>query len=312
MMAKRPLPVSLATFLEGSPAARAEAAVRAGDVYREFRYLLLTDHGIDEDLMLQVRSAGQAFFDQPLEAKVKCLALSGLGYLPSPDSLDLPTAGNPASPLEQFIIHLDERRTPWPEYPREFRNAVARYNRLAETVSRGVVRMMAVSVGVPEEQVIELPDAANASFLKILAWQRTTDYPRIGQFRLAPHHDYAAVGLLKNDDRENGLQVQQGSDWVEVYTEPGQIAVFLGEQLTRWTDGRVTPCWHRVVNHAANYEGDGRRLSTCYFYNPGPMVPDVERYLAGRAKYCEACVVRLAGGTVTTQTWTRRFRWASY
>ncbi|MFV8751421.1 2OG-Fe(II) oxygenase family protein [Nannocystaceae bacterium ST9] len=305
--------ISIAAFRAGSERERLAIAEQAYAAYERERHLMIVDHGVPDQLLARLPSIAAPFFASPLADKLEHLARTGLGYLPSPDSLGLPVANNPNSPHEQFIVHLDERKNPWPVDPPEFREVVASYNRACEQLCRLLVEMMALGCGIPVERVRERDDAPNASFLKFINWPSPRPGDRVGAHRLAPHYDNAAVSLLKNDDRPNGLRVQrQDGEWVEAYSSPGAILVLFGEQLANWTEGRVTPSWHEIVNHESIHAGDGARLSSCYFYNPEPMLDGVLHYLEGRARYCKACDAALAGETVVKQTWTRRFRWAAF
>lgn len=309
----RSLPtISIAAFRTGSERERLAIAEQAFALYERERHLLIVDHGIDEAVLGRLPTIAAPFFASPLAVKLEHLARTGLGYLPSPDSLNLPVANNPNSPHEQLIVHLDESKNPWPNDPPDFRAVVADYNRSCEQLCRLLVQMMALGSGIPIERVTERDDAPNASFIKFINWPGPRPGDRIGEHRLAPHYDNAAVSLLKNDDRPNGLQVQrQDGEWIEAHSPPGAILVVFGEQLANWTEGRITPSWHQIVNHESAYVGDGARLSSCYFYNPEPMLDGVLQYLEGRARYCKACDAALAGETVVKQTWTRRFRWAA-
>lgn len=300
--------VSISEFRTGTEPRKREIALLAAELYAADRFLRIVDHGIPAQLLDRVQSIATPFFQQDLEAKLQLLARSGLGYLPSPDSLNLAVSRNPNTMHEQLIVHLDEERNSWPAVPSDFRQVVSRYCREAEKLSRTMSEMLALGVGIPAEQVVEREDAPNCSFLKFINWQSPAAGIRISDYRLAPHYDNAAVSVLHNTHQANGLQVLAERGWVDLFARPGELLVLFGEQMTRWTNGRVTPSWHQVINHADAYAGDGSRLSSCYFYNPEPMVEDVERYLAGRAKYCEACDASLRGEVVVKQTWTRRFR----
>ena len=300
--------ISVCEFRDGTDIRRREIASEAAAVYASDHFLRAVDHGIPEDLLARMRAAGEGFFIQDVESKLLLLARTGLGYLPSPDLLNLPTARNPNTMHEQFIVHLDEGRNSWPQVPSDFRAIVSDYCREAERLARTMTEIIVLGVGLDPTEVVEEPDAPNSSFLKYINWQQPGTGIRISDYRLAPHFDNAAVAVLHNIDHPNGLQVLSDRGWVDLFARPGELLVLFGEQMTRWTNGRIAPSWHQVVNHGDGHAGVGSRLSTCYFYNPAPMVEDVERYLAGRAKYCEACDAALRGEVVLKQTWTRRFR----
>ncbi|PRQ00447.1 2OG-Fe(II) oxygenase family protein [Enhygromyxa salina] len=303
--------ISIAEFLAAAPDEQRELAARAAALYEQQRYLVIVDHGIPDELFTRVPEIAAPFFAAPLERKLEHLARTGLGYLPSPDSLDLPVANNPNSPHEQFILHLDPSKNPWPTEPADFRAVVSAYNRKAEQLCRLLARIMALGVGIPVERVTESDDAPNISFLKFINWATPAPDTRVGEYRLAPHFDNAAVSLLKNPASANGLQVRRGNEWVEAWAPPEALVALFGEQLANWTEGRVSPSWHQIVEHQADYDGPRSRLSSCYFYNPEPMLESVELYLAGRVKYCQACDAALRGESIDRQTWTRRFRWSS-
>jgi isopenicillin N synthase-like dioxygenase len=68
------------------------------------------------------------------------------------------------------------------------------------------------------------------------------------QFGVAPHTDFGALTLLRQD-RVGGLQIRdRAGDWVTAHPIDGTIVVNVGDLLARWTNNRFASTPHRVVN----------------------------------------------------------------
>jgi flavonol synthase len=101
-------------------------------------------------------------------------------------------------------------------------------------------------------------------------------YPDTGrdEDKLLPpgHADGSAVTILAQDGGYGGLQIQSpDGDWLPVPVVPGDLQVFSGTLLTRWSNGRLRPARHRVVAG-----GTVIMRSTAVFYSPGlgePLEP---------------------------------------
>lgn len=295
--------ISLSPFLDGSIQARQAVADEVARDYAERRFFCVRDHGIARTLINRTEEQTRAYFALPMASKLSQLAVTGCGYLPSPGLIGMPESS--VSPNELFLAHRDSDRNPWPSEPPVFGEAIAAYNAEAENLSLLLMRVLALASALPENHLLEQAGQTE-SFLKLFSFRPPAQTPGAGgKYRLAEHHDYSAVSLIRGAPHPNGLQVLTAANsWEDAYTEDDDALVILvGEQMTRWSNGNWTPSWHRVSNHRDEYPGDGTRASTCYFFNPGCMADDVEGYLEGRAEYARACAAHLEGATVRRNSW---------
>jgi len=213
-------------------------------------------------------------------------------------------AGIEDLPNELFLAHRDASKNRWPESPAAFQDTISAYNDAAEKLSLVLLRILALAAGRPEEEYVAQAGITE-SFLKLFSFPSpASGTGHQGQYRLAAHHDYSAVSIIRCPQHPNGLQVLSSTnEWADVYPDEDGLVVLVGEQMTRWTDGALPASWHRVENPQPHHIGDGRRTSTCYFFNPECMGGDVEGYLEGRGEFAEACAMHLQGGSVERTEW---------
>jgi isopenicillin N synthase-like dioxygenase len=81
---------------------------------------------------------------------------------------------------------------------------------------------------------------------------------------LLEHADDSALTILAQQGNYEGLQIQApDGTWIAVPVVPGDLQVFSGTLLARWTGGRLRPGRHRVVAG-----GTVTRRSTAVFVYP--------------------------------------------
>ncbi|NDZ14207.1 isopenicillin N synthase family oxygenase [Variovorax sp. WS11] len=150
----------------------------------------------------------------------------------------------------------------WPGWVPDFKPRVTRYIAEVDALSRYVVQLIAMSLGLPAHALdhhFERP----TTFLRLLHYppQAPQEDEQIGS---APHTDYGVVTLLAQDDA-GGLQVRpRGGDWIEAPPIPDTYVLNVGDMLARWTNGRFVSTPHRVINRSG-----GDRYSLPYFFDPG-------------------------------------------
>jgi isopenicillin N synthase-like dioxygenase len=286
-----------------SSAARKRTAEAIAGVFSEQHYFCIIPCGAAADAARRAEALAREYLLRPLHEKLQQLARTGCGYLPSPGMVGMPLTE--VSPNEVYLAHCDPERNPWPELPQDFRAAVSAYNLAAEQLCLTLLELLAIGLGLPEKHY-SAQAGKSSSFLKLFRFPAPQPEAGLRSYRLAPHHDYSAVSLIRCAERPNGLQVlSPKQEWVEAYPDQGGLIVLLGEQMTRWSDGRLSATWHRVQNPALDDSSEGTRTSTCYFFNPECMAGDVDGYLTGRADFAKACELHLAG------TVTNRAHWES-
>lgn len=253
---------------------------------RDTGFMIVVNHGIAPGVIRRVRDATVAYFDQPLEAKLRDQVTSDnyRGYIPH--GFFSPNAGDAAADrYEGFKLHLEVdpgdpvRRlcdlygpNKWPEKPAGFREAVLDYWQACDEVA---TRLLAVFARIMRVDT----DAFLALFVKPLTNMTLLHYPpqpagRSG-FGIHPHKDTDALTIL-HPDKVGGLMVRtRGSgEWLEVRAPEEALVINIGDMLEMWSGGYLVSTPHKVVNSSGR-----ERYSFPYFVVPRfdtvvqPLVP---------------------------------------
>jgi isopenicillin N synthase-like dioxygenase len=132
----------------------------------------------------------------------------------------------------------------WPEGLPGFREHVLAYTDAMDELTRRVLPVCAVALGLP-------PDGLDPHFEDSQFSFRLSHYPPVvaqaNQFGIAPHTDANFLTFLAQSDVP-GLQVRLPSgEWADVPYIPGSYAVNSGDMLHRWSNGHVKSTPHRAV-----------------------------------------------------------------
>lgn len=256
-------------------------------ICREVGFFQVVGHGVDPQVADEAWAAAVAFFDLPLESKLRCRPTDPgypYGYIPLaaealsastgavslPDLKEVYNAGPtgivPAaafdSPDEGWAWSANLWPTDLPELERAWSalhlSLLALSGRIMELFARGLL--------LPPD-FFESSIDRSASALRALRYPARTTPAEEGQFRAGAHTDYGTLTLLRQDT-VGGLQVSTTDDtWADVTPLDGAYVVNIGDLMARWTNDRWRSTLHRVVDPPAP---DGRyplRHSMPFFHN---------------------------------------------
>ncbi len=266
------------------PTERARIAADVDNACRRVGFLQLLGHGVPDEVRREVRAAATAFFDLPLEEKLRYRP-------PSPDvnrgyaaqgseslsySLD---AAAPPDLFEAFNIGVGAPPRPhdgpvvfspnvWPVRPHELRLAFERYFDAVAMLASRLTEIMARALDLPGEF---FRDKTNASVNVLRAnnyVRRAGDAdPVASQQRMGPHTDYGILTILLADPVP-GLQiVGPNGQWHDVVPHSDGFVVNLGDALAVWTNDRWRSTIHRVVPPPPTERGAARRRSFAFFHD---------------------------------------------
>jgi isopenicillin N synthase-like dioxygenase len=154
----------------------------------------------------------------------------------------------------------------WPAWLPGFRPAVEAYRGEVERVSRRIIQLIAVALGL-DETALDRHFAKPTTFLRLLHYPPHPPDAADDQFGAAPHTDYGIVTLLAQDG-SGGLQVRRrdggasGGGWIDAEPLPGSFVLNVADMLARWTNDRFVSTPHRVVNRSG-----GDRFSLPFFFD---------------------------------------------
>ncbi|XVF25899.1 hypothetical protein REPUB_Repub13aG0253800 [Reevesia pubescens] len=197
----------------------------------------------DKVLVLResVFGAVEELFDLPLEAKLRCVSEKPFrGY-----------RGRPTTPYESMAIDdgtiaesVDQCLTNilWPQGNTNFSKTMQSFAELASGLEKTIRRMILESFGL-EKYMDEHMDFTNYD-LRVIKYKGSETGEPI--FAMPPHCDQNMITLLYPN--ENGLEIQmKDGEWILVKSSPDCFIVLLGESLSVWLNGRLSPAKHRVI-----------------------------------------------------------------
>ena len=246
--------------------------------WREFGFVGVRDHGIDDALIERAYAAFREFFALPAEIKQRyhqpgsggARGYTGFGVEQAKDH-DVPD-------LKEFwhVGREIEGENPspavlqpnlWPGEAADFKPAaLALYQALDELGAR-ILSALALEMGLSADWFADKINYGNSIL-------RPIHYPPIGQaapgaVRAARHEDINLITLLIGS-REQGLEIlTRDGQWIPVSTLPGTIVVNVGDMLQRLTNHVYPSTTHQVVNPPGDSARQAR-YSVPFFLHPNP------------------------------------------
>ncbi|WP_421996162.1 isopenicillin N synthase family dioxygenase [Reyranella sp.] len=281
--------LDISPFRQGDSVARRRLAAEVDRICRTIGFMVIDGHGVDPALIAEVDALSRAFFDLPVEEKMRIVRPAPdvtRGYQPfKAEVLVRSRGGNAAGDLNESLmigpVDVDgsayytataagRHFAPnlWPERPAGLRDAYERYYRVMDSLAVDLMRLFALALDLPETYFDASVDRS-ISRLRVRNYPAPDVEPEPGQLRASAHSDYGSLTILKTEDRPGGLQVL-GRDgaWLDVPHVPGCFVVNIGDMLARWTNDRWVSTLHRVVNPPRERAAESRRQSIVFFQNP--------------------------------------------
>ena len=281
--------IDISRYFGGSEADKHRIAREIDAACQAIGFLVVSGHGVLDDLINRMHIVSRRFFDLPVEAKrrhIRSDPNTHHGYYPletnavaysrddrtaPPDYREIfsinpprvdPTDPYYTSPLGKRIFAPNI----WPDDIPGFADTWTEYYLAMERLATSLMRLFALALGLDEHWF----DAKIDKHMTNLAASNYPDQPAAlanGQLRAGPHTDYGSLTILKTEDKPGGLEVL-GADrtWREVPAVPKTFIINLGDLMARWTNDRWVSTMHRVVNPPPGI--DSRRQSLIFFHQP--------------------------------------------
>jgi isopenicillin N synthase-like dioxygenase len=269
---------------------RKAVAAEVGRACNDIGFLIISGHGVPNDLIEDCYRSAKEFFALPLAEKTavdrpapdvvrgySAVGGEGLSYsLDEPTPPDLkesftigPTEFDPANPYftgPQAGPHFVENV--WPSKPADLKPVWTAYFRAMEKLAADLMRMFALSLDLPETYFDDKIDR-HISMFRALQYPSQIAPPEPGQMRAGAHSDYGSLTILRQEAAPGGLQVQnKQGEWVDVPVIPGAFVVNIGDLMMQWTNDLWTSTMHRVVNPPRELASDSARISLVFFHQP--------------------------------------------
>ena len=279
--------IDLGAFLAGNGKEQQTIAASVDEICKSIGFLIIEKHGVPGDVIDKAWSTTRAFFDLPLEQKLKSKSPDPAcprGYFPiaaealarslgvdtPPDIKESFGIGPVHAPQraisdEDFEFHFGDNI--WPENPPGLRTSLMNYFIAMEVLGAQVLRLLAAALQLPHDY-FERFHTHPMSALRCLNYPAPDD-PRLPRQKGAGEHsDYGSVTILKPDPEVAGLQIKLPSgNWAAAPLVEDAFIVNIGDMMARWTNDRWVSTLHRVTGPAAGQSRANRRQSVAFFHN---------------------------------------------
>ncbi len=282
-MSNRHIPqLDLSHYSKGTAAERSRFVSAWGDGLKEFGFVSIINHGVDDALIRRTYTDAERFFALPLEVK-KQYEIEGGGGQRGYTTFGKEHAKNrKVGDLKEFW-HVGRdlpdgaaRRSAygsnvWPSEIATFeQNTRALFGAL-DSAAAVLLQALADSFQMPQNTFSDMAHDGN-SILRIIHYPPLRDLFVPGGVRAAEHEDINLITLLC-ESTSSGLEIlTRQNEWLAVDALKGQIVVDAGDMLSRVTNEIVPSTTHRVVNPKST-DDDVVRYSMPYFVHPYPDCP---------------------------------------
>ncbi|KAJ1296735.1 hypothetical protein BS78_01G325100 [Paspalum vaginatum] len=249
--------VDMASLLD--PELSASETAKLGSACRDWGFFQLTNHGVDEAVMQQMKDSTAQFFSLPLESKnavaVRRGGLQGFGHhFNGPVSDDGDQHNTKMDWAECLLLDTqpaqDRNMEFWPMDPPAFRDALDAYSVEMASLARRLLGFMAADLGVSQEALLVAffggGDERQTMGIHHYPPCRRPDTV-IG---MTPHTDAFGLTLLLHLDDKPGLQIRRDGRWFPVRPLPGAFVVNVGDALDVLSNAAYRSVEHRVLPHA--------------------------------------------------------------
>lgn len=245
-------------------------------------FVYLTNHGISDAEISEVRKVGDGFFHLPTDVKKQFIRPSdgrNFGWV----SLERESL-NPRRPgdlKEAFnVCELQDETQRWPDQQvPEFRPTVTSFFNKCKHLTFRILDVVALGLKLKDPKWLaqvhgSIGTSENATALRLLYYPSLPDESTIKpeQVRCGEHSDYGSITLLFQDS-VGGLEVLPvNGTYTPARPIPGTVLVNIGDLMQRWTADKLISTKHRVLIPDEERKQRIVRRSLAFFVHPDSEV----------------------------------------
>jgi isopenicillin N synthase-like dioxygenase len=274
--------IDLAPWFGGTTEGRASVAAHIDEALRESGFLLITGHGVPDELRAATRELSRRFFTLPDDVKAKyTVTVGGRGWLPPgveangyaegtetpPDLKESYSVGADAAVGEPEVDAFWFQPNVWPDEVPELAAAATEYMDRMRALSDELLTIFAAALALPDDHFTRHTRHPTYTF-NINRYPPMTHVgtPEAGQFRIGPHTDFGTVTVLDRQAGIGGLQVYTADGgWEDAPFDASAFTVNIWDLMARWTGDRWRSTRHRVLPPDASAP-DEDLVSLIFFY----------------------------------------------
>lgn len=306
-----PVPViDISPYYSGDAEEKRRVAEQIDQACRSIGFLVISGHAVDPQLIARLDRLSRAFFDLPLDTKLKYASpyeTAYRGYTAMEQTALAYTIGEEGTPPDfREIFTINQHQIDWADpyfnsdagraiflpnvYPEEIdglRETLERYYDAMTELATTLMRLFALALGLDEHWFVDKIDK-HMTNLSLSNYPDQPDELPTGQLRAGAHTDYGSITILKAEDKPGGLEVQTGDgSWAPVPIVPDTFIINIGDLMAQWTNDRWVSTMHRVVNPPRDQANSSRRQSLIFFHQPNydALIECIPSCLGAGARY---------------------------
>ncbi|XP_073130722.1 anthocyanin synthase-like [Henckelia pumila] len=218
----------------------------------EWGVMHLVNHGISEDVVKRVKTAGEEFFGLPMEEKEKYANDQASGNVQGYGSK---LANNASGKLEweDYFFHCvfpEDKRdmSIWPLKPADYVPAVTEYAKQLRGLATTILSVLSLGLKLEEDRL----EKEVGGMEDLIMQKKINYYPICPQPELAlgveAHTDISALTFILHN-MVPGLQVFYQGNWVTAKCVPDSIIMHIGDTIEILSNGMYKSILHRgLVN----------------------------------------------------------------
>ncbi|KAF8379118.1 hypothetical protein HHK36_028547 [Tetracentron sinense] len=241
---------------------------------QDWGFFQLTNHGVSEEVIENMKVDTEEFFRLPLEEKKAYSQLQnniegyGQAFVVSKDQkLDW---GDMLFLLPQPVARRKFRF--WPNYPTSFRATLDKYSSELQRLTICLLGLMAKNLGLDPKKLANMFEGGTQG-VRMNYYPPCTHADKV--LGISPHSDATGLTLLIQANETQGLQIKKNGNWVPIKPISGAFIVNIGDVIEIMSNGN-----YKSIEHRAVINPEKERLSIAAFHSPnmsttiGPL-PDL-------------------------------------
>lgn len=275
-MERQIVSLNLQDFISGNEEKKQAFVQNLGAAYQDIGFVAVYNHFLDDQLAEELYAASKAFFNLPVETKLK-YKVEGLAGQRGYTGWGTEHAKNSnVGDLKEFYHYGQEVPAEFKDqlgYPEnvlveevpEFNEYGLKAYAALQKTGKYMLRAIALYLELEETYFDPYIEYGN-SILRPIHYAPITEEPK-NAVRAGQHEDINLITLLMGASAE-GLQIlTKQNKWVGITALPDHLIVNVGDMLQRLTNNKLKSTTHRVVNPPQE-KWSQPRYSIPYFLHP--------------------------------------------
>lgn len=287
--------LSLLSYVNGTNADKIKFVDNIFTGLKDYGFIILKDHTIEAKKIDKAYELVQAFFDLPLETKLKYKMDNGgqRGYTPfktehakdnkNPDLKEFWHVGRELAATSQYKGVYPENV--WPSEVVDLKKTFIEIYDAMDMTSKILLEAIGKGLDVPATYFDEMVTDGN-SINRMIHYPPTKGEDTKNSIRAAAHGDINLITMLVGATA-SGLQLlERDGSWLDVNSKPGEIVVDTGDMMSRITNDVLPSTIHRVINPDSD---SSARYSMPFFVHPhsNAMLKCIPSCVGTGAKYAD-------------------------